>query len=93
MGIYVSTSLQTFWIVSVLRPLFFLVGTFPGMQWYADDIAGLKSTVVGEGVWRIRKREKATVIEVFRIGESGHGNILSRDFFTWRSQSGQGHIS
>lgn len=69
----------------------FLVGTFSGMQWYADDIEGLKSTIVGGGVWRIRKREKATVIEVFRIEESEQGNILSHDFFTWRSKSGQGH--
>ncbi|KAL8889156.1 MAG: hypothetical protein Q9215_003545 [Flavoplaca cf. flavocitrina] len=61
--------------------------------WDGNLCIRLKSTIVGEGVWRIRKREKGTVIETFRIEESGHGNILSRDFLTWRSQSGQGHVS
>lgn len=93
MGIYASTSLPTFWIVSIRHPSQRFVGTaFSDVQWYTDNIEGLKSTIVGEGVWRIRKREKATVIETFRIEESGHGNILTRDFLTWRSQSGQGHV-
>ncbi|KAL8898794.1 MAG: hypothetical protein Q9192_001893 [Flavoplaca navasiana] len=71
-------------------------GTWDGnlcISFTANFLDWLKSTIVGEGVWRIRKREKGTVIETFRIEESGHGNILSRDFLTWRSQSGQEHVS
>lgn len=96
MGIYVSTSRQVFWTVSVLHCFSWVFGTFlvcKGVQWYADGIEGLKSTIVGEGVWQIRKREKATVIEVLRIEASGHANILSPDFLTWRSRSGQGQVS
>ncbi|KAL8658409.1 MAG: hypothetical protein Q9226_001015 [Calogaya cf. arnoldii] len=71
-------------------------GTWDGnscINFTATFLDWLKSTVVGEGVWRIRKRDKSTVIEVFRIEESGHGNILSREFFEWRSQPGHGHVS
>jgi len=38
-------------------------------------------------VWRIRRREKASVIEVFRVEESGHGDILSQEFLQWRNRS------
>ncbi|KAL8905428.1 MAG: hypothetical protein Q9171_006663 [Xanthocarpia ochracea] len=57
----------------------------------ANFLDWLKSTIVEDGVWRIRKKEKATVIEVFKIEESGHGDILSHDFFTWRLRPEQGH--
>lgn len=50
--------------------------------------AGLKQVVQGEGVWRIRKLEKSHVIEVFKIEESGHGEILSSAFKTWRESMG-----
>jgi RAT1-interacting protein len=46
--------------------------------------AGLKQVVQGDGVWRIRKLEKSHVIEVFKIEESGHGDILSSGFKVWR---------
>lgn len=46
--------------------------------------AGLKQVIQGEGVCRIRKLEKSHVIEVFKIEESGHGDILSPAFRTWR---------
>ncbi|KAK5098808.1 decapping endonuclease targeting mRNA [Lithohypha guttulata] len=38
----------------------------------------LKSTITTEGVWRIRKREKSPVLEVFKLEESGTGNILTK---------------
>ncbi|KAL8861374.1 MAG: hypothetical protein Q9178_002246 [Gyalolechia marmorata] len=61
-------------------------------SWDADKtIQGLKSTIVEDGVWRIRKKEKATVIEVFKIEKSGHGDILCQDFLTWRLRPEQGH--
>jgi len=44
----------------------------------------LKETITAEGVWRIRKKEKSPVLEVFKIEESGTGNILSDTFLSWR---------
>lgn len=44
----------------------------------------LKETIQGDGVWRISRRERSSVIEVFRIEESGHGDILTDDFINWR---------
>jgi len=45
----------------------------------------LKATINTDGVWRIRKREKSSVLEVFRLEESGTGNILSDAFVEWRT--------
>ena len=45
----------------------------------------LKGAITTDGVWRIRKREKSPVLEVFRIEESGTGNILSDVFVEWRT--------
>ncbi|CRG88758.1 Decapping nuclease rai1 [Talaromyces islandicus] len=46
----------------------------------------LKSVVNTDGTWRIRKREKSPVIEVFKLEESGHGDILSSKFKAWRTK-------
>ncbi|KAJ5127548.1 hypothetical protein N7448_008327 [Penicillium atrosanguineum] len=45
----------------------------------------LKQTIQEDGTWRIRKQEKSPVIEVFKVEDSGHGDILSSAFTTWRS--------
>ncbi|KAF9892179.1 decapping endonuclease targeting mRNA [Aspergillus nanangensis] len=45
----------------------------------------LKSTIQEEGTWRIRKSEKSSVIEVFKIEESGTGDIISSSFAAWRT--------
>lgn len=50
------------------------------------DLPGLKKTIAGEGVWRIRRRDNSPVIEVFKIEDSGHGDILSSDFVKWRTE-------
>ncbi|KAJ5358527.1 Decapping nuclease rai1 [Penicillium cataractarum] len=47
----------------------------------------LKQVIQGDGVWRIRKVEKSHVIEVYKVEESGHGDILSSTFKTWREGS------
>ncbi|KAI9746318.1 MAG: decapping endonuclease targeting mRNA [Claussenomyces sp. TS43310] len=44
----------------------------------------LKKTIIGDGVWRIRRRERSPFIEVFRIEETGHGDILTDEFINWR---------
>ncbi|KAI9660289.1 MAG: decapping endonuclease targeting mRNA [Trizodia sp. TS-e1964] len=46
----------------------------------------LKTTIKHGGVWRIRKREKSSQLEVFKIQESGHGNVLSSEFLAWRTK-------
>lgn len=50
-------------------------------------LAGLKHVIQGDGVWRIRKLEKSHVIQVYKVEESGHGDILSSAFKTWRESS------
>lgn len=45
----------------------------------------LKLTIVSDGVWKIRKREKNPVLEVFKVEETGIGDILSEDFIRWRT--------
>lgn len=45
----------------------------------------LKATITEDGTWRIRKREKAPFLEVFKVEESGTGDILSKPFLHWRT--------
>lgn len=47
--------------------------------------SGLKQTITTDGVWRIRRRERSPVIEIFRNEESGCGDILSPEFIEWRN--------
>lgn len=47
--------------------------------------AGLKKIIVEEGVWRIQKEEKSSILKVFKVEDSGHGDILSENFTRWRS--------
>lgn len=51
----------------------------------ASFLDWLKSTITEGGVWRIRKRERSPVIEVFKSEESGHGDILLPAFVSWRN--------
>ncbi|KAG9232728.1 RAI1 like PD-XK nuclease-domain-containing protein [Amylocarpus encephaloides] len=44
----------------------------------------LKATVTGDGVWRIRRKEHSSTIEVFKQEETGHGDMLPDDFINWR---------
>ncbi|KAJ5966065.1 decapping endonuclease targeting mRNA [Penicillium waksmanii] len=53
----------------------------------AQFLEWLKHTIQQDGTWRIRKQEKSSVIEVFKVEESGHGDILSPAFRDWRSQA------
>lgn len=47
-------------------------------------ILGLRQTINDEGVWRIRRLPKAREIEVWRVEETGHGEILTEEFMNWR---------
>lgn len=42
------------------------------------------NTINDEGVWRIRRRANDPMIEVFKVEETGHGDILSDEFKNWR---------
>jgi len=44
----------------------------------------VKATITGDGVWRIRRKERSSTIEVFKVEEAGHGDILSDEFINWR---------
>jgi hypothetical protein len=41
--------------------------------------------ITGDGVWRIRKRERDPKVEVYKLEQSGHGDILSENFVSWRT--------
>lgn len=51
-------------------------------------LLGLKSTISSQGIWKIKRKEKSSEIEVYRVEESGHGNILTDEFLKWRSRDG-----
>lgn len=38
------------------------------------------------GVWRIKRAEHSSVIEVYRYEDSGHGGILTPSFVAWRRE-------
>lgn len=60
-------------------------GTF-GTYDLLTPISDLKSTITTEGVWRIRRQERSPIIEIFKIEDAGHGDILSQEFLDWRLQ-------
>lgn len=49
-------------------------------------LLGLKATITSEGVWRITRKVRSPIIEVFKIEESGQGDILSLEFTQWRNR-------
>lgn len=49
----------------------------------------LRHTVVGDGVWRIRKIARSDVIQVYQVDETGTGAILSKKFIEWRADLAQ----
>ncbi|KAL4926511.1 DXO/RAI1 family decapping nuclease [Aspergillus undulatus] len=64
-------------------------GTWDGnicINFAATFLDWLKSIIQEGGIWRLRKAEKSSVIEVFRVEESGAGDILSQAFLSWRSK-------
>ncbi|KPI42515.1 Decapping nuclease rai1 [Cyphellophora attinorum] len=51
----------------------------------SDFLAWLKTIITSEGTWRIRKRERSPDLEVFKVEETGTGDILSEAFLRWRT--------
>jgi RAT1-interacting protein len=68
------------------------VNSRPNPRWNADmcvNFAGaflewLSKTITDEGVWRIARRGGSSTIEVYKVEETGHGNIISDEFKNWR---------
>ena len=50
-----------------------------------SQLTGLRNTLTSDGVWRIQKREKAPRLELFKLEETGTGDILSENFVRWRT--------
>ncbi|KAI9718938.1 MAG: decapping endonuclease targeting mRNA [Candelaria pacifica] len=64
-------------------------GTWDGnmcINFTASFLEWLKQAIHGDGVWRIRRKERSPAIQVYKIEESGCGGILSAEFLTWREQ-------
>jgi RAT1-interacting protein len=53
---------------------------------FTDVCADLKATITTEGVWRIRRKERSPVIEVFKVEKQGTGQIILQDFIAWRER-------
>ena len=52
----------------------------------ASFLGWLKSIIIGDGVWRIRKKQNVPKLEVFCLEESGYGDILTDTFVRWRAE-------
>lgn len=52
----------------------------------ASFLEWLRATITEGGTWRIRKREKTPLLEVFKLEETGTGDILSQSFLDWRRE-------
>ncbi|KXH43367.1 hypothetical protein CNYM01_03096 [Colletotrichum nymphaeae SA-01] len=50
----------------------------------AEFLVWLRQTINDDGVWRIRRRAGEPTIEVFKVDEAGHGELLTDDFINWR---------
>lgn len=46
---------------------------------------GLKGVIRGGGVWRIRREAGGRDVEVFKLTDHGHGEVLSDEFIEWRN--------
>ena len=54
------------------------------LESFTDNDIVLRKTITGPGVWRIRRKHKASRIEILHLEAEGHGNIISEEFFEWR---------
>ncbi|MCJ1375485.1 decapping endonuclease targeting mRNA [Loxospora ochrophaea] len=63
-------------------------GTWDGnlcINFAASFLDWLKRTITTDGVYRIRRKRAAYTIDVFKLEETGSGDILSQDFLAWRN--------
>lgn len=50
------------------------------LQFAARLLEFLKTNIQSEGMWRIKRKQGRPEVELFRVEESGHGNIISQAF-------------
>ncbi|KAL4967256.1 DXO/RAI1 family decapping nuclease [Aspergillus stella-maris] len=65
-------------------------GTWDGnicINFAATFLDWLKTTIQESGTYRLKKAEKSSLIEVYKIEESGTGDILSQAFLSWRTKT------
>ncbi|EPQ61588.1 Bgt-2642-3 [Blumeria graminis f. sp. tritici] len=55
------------------------------LNFAAEFLRFLRTTITEKGVWRIRRQAFRHEIEVFQVSETGFDGILSDEFITWRS--------
>ncbi|UPK94155.1 hypothetical protein LCI18_005090 [Fusarium solani-melongenae] len=68
------------------------VNAQPNPKWNADMCVNFAATLLewltqninDEGVWRIQRRPQSPTIELFKVEETGHGDILPDEFKNWR---------
>ncbi|KAI1072505.1 hypothetical protein LB507_003249 [Fusarium sp. FIESC RH6] len=68
------------------------VNSYPNPKWNADMCVNFAATflewlsenITDEGVWRIKREPQSPTIELFKVEETGHGDILSDEFKNWR---------
>ncbi|KAM0204446.1 hypothetical protein ACHAPI_000204 [Fusarium lateritium] len=68
------------------------VNAYPNPKWNADMCVNfaaafldwLTENINDEGVWRIKREPQSPTIELFKVEETGHGDILSDEFKNWR---------
>lgn len=92
MGMSVLTLPQDGWIVCACSFPWRELAIWAMLRWRANAdgfMAGLNATVREDGVWRIRKKDEVPAIEVFKVEESGCGDILSKEFIDWRCRPEQ----
>lgn len=63
---------------------FYLIHDCPSHSLANLMVIGLRTSLNDEGVWRIRRPHKANYIELFKVEEVGHGNLITDDFMNWR---------
>ncbi|SPJ74840.1 Protein RAI1 [Fusarium torulosum] len=69
-----------------------MVNAYPNPKWNADMCVNfaaafldwLTENINDEGVWRIKREPQSPIIELFKVEEIGHGDILSDEFKNWR---------
>ncbi|KAL8761411.1 MAG: hypothetical protein Q9184_002470 [Pyrenodesmia sp. 2 TL-2023] len=86
--------LLKFWIQSFLLGVPKIIVGFRSKEGILQSLEELETwlndTVREDGgVWRIRKEDKVPAIEVFKVEESGCGDILSKEFIDWRCRPEQ----
>ena len=56
------------------------------INFLGEVLGWLKRTITKDGVWKMRRTERASTIELWKVEETGYGEVLSRDFVDWRQE-------